>query len=150
VHEASFETPAEAGLVDELRGTGAWIPALSLVAADGDTVIGHLLLSVARLDPDGEVLALAPMAVLPGCQRAGVGGALVRAGLARAARTNYPLVVVLGHPDYYPQFGFTSARAQGILAPYDVPDAAWLALALRHDVLRPQGTVVYPPAFHRV
>ncbi len=147
VHEAAFETSTEADLVEALRGTDAWIPELSLVAEDETGVIGHLLITVARLDSGPEVLALAPMAVEPGRQARGIGSALVRDALARCAETSYPILVVLGHPTYYPRFGFRSARALGITAPFDVPDEAWMALPLpaHHAGLR--GTLVYPPPF---
>ena len=82
VNEAAFPTGAEAGLVDALRDAGAFAEGGSLVAECGDEVVGHLLLSVARLDTGPSVLALAPMAVLPAHQRSGVGSALVREGLA--------------------------------------------------------------------
>jgi predicted N-acetyltransferase YhbS len=150
VNEAAFPTAAEAGLVDALRAAGAVADGGSLVAERDGAVVGHLLLSVARLDHGPPVLALAPMAVLPAHQRTGVGGALVREALARAARTEHPLVVVVGHPGYYPRFGFRPAREHGIEPPFDLPGEAWMIAPLpRYDpALR--GTVIYPPAFGEV
>jgi putative acetyltransferase len=130
VNEAAFPAGAEAGLVDALRAAGAFAEGGSLVAERGDEVVGHLLLSVARLDTGPSVLALAPMAVLPAHQRSGVGSTLVREGLARAARTGHPLVVVAGHPKYYSRFGFRPARERGIEPPFDVPDPAWMIAPL--------------------
>ncbi len=94
-----------------------------------------------------ELLSLGPMAVVGSSQRAGAGTALVQHGLQRARRTRYPLVVVLGHPDYYPRFGFEPARRYGIESPYPAPDQAWMALALPAYDADIQGTVRYPPAW---
>ncbi len=148
VNEAAFETATEADLVEALRGTDAWIPELSLVAEDENRVVGHLLITVARLDSGPEVLALAPMAVEPGRQERGIGSALVRDALARCTETSYPILVVLGHPTYYPRFGFRSAQALGITAPFEVPDEAWMALPLPAYEAGLQGTLVYPPPFY--
>jgi putative acetyltransferase len=150
VHEAAFPTSTEADLVDALRDTDAWRDDLSIVAVQDGEVVGHLLISVAHLDTGAPILALAPMAVQPARQRQGIGGALVRASLERAAQTGLPLVVVLGHPGYYPKFGFGSASALGIRAPFDVPDEAWMAMRLPGWGPEVAGTVVYPPAFDAV
>jgi len=150
VNELAFEGSIEADIVDALRGTEAWLPDLSLVAEDDTVIVGHALLSLVRLDTGPELLSLGPMAVLPGRQRAGVGSALVRQGLERARSTKYPLVVVLGHPDYYPRFGFRPARPYGIETPYDAPDEAWLALALPAYDEHVRGIVLYPPAWESV
>lgn len=150
VNELAFERAAEADLVDALRESEAWLPDLSLVAEVDGEVVGHALISLVRLDTGPQLLSLAPMAVLPGHQREGVGSALVREGLERARATDYPLVAVLGHPGYYPRFGFEPARGFGISTPYDAPDEAWMVLALPSYEPSVRGTIVYPPAFEEV
>lgn len=95
-----------------------------------------------------QILALAPMAVLPERQRRGVGSALVQEALERANETTFPLVVVLGHPDYYPRFGFDPASAYGVECPYEgVPDEAWMAQPLAAYEPGLRGRVVYAEAF---
>jgi putative acetyltransferase len=150
VNEAAFETPAEADLVDALRAGGDSVPEICLVATDGGEVVGHICFSRARLEggpSDPEVLALAPMAVLPDRQSQGIGGELIREGLERAEATGYPLVVVLGHADYYPRFGFDPASAYGVKAPFRVPDESWMAYTLPAYEPGTRGTVRYAPPF---
>jgi putative acetyltransferase len=149
VNEAAFGRAAEADLVDALRGTPAWVPDLSLVADDDGEISGHVLFSVVDLDTGPELLSLGPMAVHPDHQRTGVGTALVEHGLELARATEYPLVVVLGHPAYYPRFGFTPARRQGIETPYEAPDEAWLALPLPRYAGE-TGLVRYPAPWRDV
>jgi putative acetyltransferase len=151
VHERAFApSGAEADLVDALRSSAAAVPDLWLVALIDDAPVGHIVFSLAGLDPGRPVLALAPMGVLPGHQREGVGSALVREGLQRAERTDIPLVVVLGRPTYYPRFGFEPADDLGITAPFPVPAEAWMALRLPAYTPDARGTVVYPEAFSAV
>jgi predicted N-acetyltransferase YhbS len=102
------------------------------------------------LDSGPELLSLGPMGVRPDRQRCGIGSSLVRHGLALADRTGYRLVVVLGHPRFYPRFGFVQARPLGIETPYDVPDEAWMALPLPACEPRMRGTVRYPSAWGAV
>jgi predicted N-acetyltransferase YhbS len=152
VHTAAFDSGDEAALVDALRGGEPWIAFVAVCAAGAAAhradaeLVGHVLLS--RVDVGGDpALAVAPLAVLPAHQRAGVGTALTRAALAAATDAKERLVVVLGHPRYYPRFGFSPASRLGITAPYPVPDEAFLALELPGDGLVPRGLVTYPPAF---
>lgn len=146
VHRRAFGRPDEADLVDALRGTEAWEPDLSLVAEEEDVVIGHVLLSHARLDTGAPVWALAPVAVLPEVQRRRVGTLLLDEGLRRAAETDHHAVVVLGDPEYYGRFGFEPAREFGILPPFAVPDDYWQAVRLP-GWTPTRGMVVYPAAF---
>jgi putative acetyltransferase len=148
VNERAFgASSGEAALVDALRAEGAHVPDLCLVAVDGDAVVGHLFVSRARLGSGDDVLALAPMAVAPERQRGGVGSLLVEEALRRAAATAFPLVVLAGHPGFYPRFGFEPAAALGVVAPFEIPGEAWLAYRL--PAYRPQarGTVTYASAF---
>ena len=147
VNEEAFGGREEADIVDALRGTGAWLPDLSLVAEDDSGIVGHVLFSVVALEGGPDVLSLGPMAVVPERQRTGVGTALIRRGLEDARQTPYPLVVVLGHPDYYPRFGFAPARRFGLDTPYEAPDEAWMALPLPAYDDQARGTVRYPPAW---
>jgi predicted N-acetyltransferase YhbS len=128
VVEAAFPTAEEADLVDALRGDPAWLPGLSFVAEDeGGRVAAYALLTRCRVG-GADALVLAPVAVLPEYQRRGAGGAVVRAALAGAARRGERLVVVLGHPAYYPRFGFVRASSLGVSAGFEVPDEALMAL----------------------
>jgi putative acetyltransferase len=117
------------------------------VADDSEgKVVAHALLT--RCHVDGvHALALAPCAVLPRVQRNGAGSAVIRAGLDAARDLGEKLVIVLGHPDYYPRFGFTPASGFGIHAGFDVPDEAFMALALDPGTETPRGTVAYPAPF---
>ena len=146
VNEAAFGTRTEADLVDALRARA--VSVVSLVADVDGEVTGHLLLSPVTLSSDPELLVfgLAPMAVLPECQRQGIGGALVRAGLDAARQTGAAAVCVLGHAEYYPRFGFAPASRFRIGSEYDVPDEVFMILELKAGTLR-GGTIRYHPAF---
>ncbi|QGV77577.1 bifunctional class I SAM-dependent methyltransferase/N-acetyltransferase [Streptomyces ficellus] len=148
VNLAAFETAAEADLVDRLReDTAAWLPGLSYVAEAPDgTVAAYALITRCRVG-DAPAAALAPVAVAPAYQRQGAGQAVVRAVLDAARLGGERLVLVLGHPEYYPRFGFGPASRYGIGAPFDVPDEAMMALDLEGSGRVPMGTIHYPPAF---
>ncbi|MEU7485868.1 bifunctional class I SAM-dependent methyltransferase/N-acetyltransferase [Streptomyces sp. NPDC042319] len=147
INLAAFPTPEEAGIVDALRADpGAWLDGLSMVAQAPDgTLAGHALLT--RCHVDGHpALALAPVAVLPAHQRRGAGSAVIRAALEAAREAGEHVVLVLGHPEYYPRFGFAPASRWGIRAPFEVPDEAMMALPLDAARPVPGGVIQYPAA----
>lgn len=151
VNETAFETSAEADLIDALRVKAS--PLVSLVAEIDREIIGHILFSPVKLSnhPDKKIMGLAPMAVLPSWQRQGVGSELVRAGLAACLGLDYGAVVVLGHPDYYPRFGFVPANEFGLACEYDVPTEVFMAQELKPGYLDDtSGTIHYHPAFSAV
>ena len=147
---AAFGRRAEAELVDKLRDTDGFVPQLSLIAEQTGVIIGHVMFTHVTLesDPPVQVLALAPVSVYPAFQKRGVGSALIRRGLASADERGEPLVVVLGHPEYYPRFGFVPASTLGISPPWpDVPDDAFMAKPLSSYSEDMKGTIRYPPEF---
>lgn len=147
IHLAAFETAGEADLVDALRrDPAAWLPRLSYVAGspDGDPV-AHALLTRCHVG-DVPAVALAPCAVLPGYQKCGAGSAVISALLEAAREAGERTAIVLGHPPYYPRFGFTPATGFGILPPQPWPNEAFLALSLDGSP-PPRGTVRYAAAF---
>ena len=148
VNRSAFDSPVEADIVDSLRAQAR--PFVSLVAIDTAGVVGHIAFSPMRLDvhPDVPIAGLAPMAVVPSRQRAGIGSLLVRAGLDECRRLGFVAVVVLGHAEYYPRFGFRAASTFGLSAEIAVPDEVFMVLELQPGALSPcQGVVRYHSAF---
>lgn len=139
INEAAFGRPEEAKIVDTLRDSCSDL--LSLVAIADQKPVGHILFSPVVIDgakthPEG--MGLAPMAVLPEYQRRGIGSRLVREGLERLQSKSVSFVVVLGHPGYYPRFGFRPASRYGIRCQWPgVPDPAFMILVF--DELALQG-----------
>ena len=144
VVEAAFGQPDEARLVERLRDAGDVL--FELVAVEGDSVDGHILFSRLFADRAELYAALAPVAVRPGVQRGGVGSALVRAGLEQAREFGAHGVLVLGHPDYYPRFGFAAEAAARVRSPY-AGNPAFMALALEPEAFTEPFMVAYPAAF---
>jgi predicted N-acetyltransferase YhbS len=146
INLAAFETAEEADLVDTLRSDPGWIDGLSVVSTtyDGDPA-GYALLTRSHIG-DTAALCLGPCAVPPEYQRAGAGSAAIRAALAAARERDERFVTVLGHPDYYPRFGFTRASAHGVRMRDDVPDDALMVLALDGSTI-PAGTIRYAAPF---
>ncbi|PSJ29000.1 GNAT family N-acetyltransferase [Streptosporangium nondiastaticum] len=147
INLAAFETPLEADLVDALRTDPSWIDGLSVVSTGEDgKPVGHALLTRCHIG-DTPALCLAPVAVLPECQHGGAGSAAIRAALAAAEDMGERYVTVLGHPAYYPRFGFGRASAHGIGLTIDVPDEAMMAMSLDGTHPLPSGTVRYAAPF---
>lgn len=145
VNADAFGQPDEAALVDKLRERCD--DYLSLVAVDGDEVVGHILFTPATIG-EAQGMGLAPMAVAPARQRHGIGSKLVRAGLVELAERRCPFVIVLGHPEYYPRFGFERASAHGIRCEWDVPDEAFMILVIDEAAMAGvSGLARYRPEF---
>jgi putative acetyltransferase len=141
--------PVEPGIVDALRVSGAWLPPLSLVAVADGAVVGHVCVTRATLLPgDRPALGLGPLGVRESHQRRGVGSALMHAVLGAADALDEGVVVLLGHPGYYPRFGFRPAAELGIApeVPEWVPHFQARPLTAHRPELR--GTFRYPAPFH--
>lgn len=151
VNESAFETAAEADLVERLHEEA--YPLISLVADVQDEIVGHIMFSPVLLSghPELKLMGLAPMAVLPALQNRGIGSALVQAGLEACEQLGVGAVVVLGHPDYYPRFGFVPGSHFGIDCEYDVPSDVFMVRELQTGYLRGlTGTIHYHAAFGEV
>lgn len=150
VNERAFGRPAEADIVDELRR--ACTDCLSVVAEDDGVVVGHILFTPAIVESAGRRvvgMGLAPMAVNPDHQRQGIGSALVEQGLEVLRGRRCPFVIVLGHPDFYPRFGFERASAHGLACKWEgVPDEAFMVLILDQGAMEgTSGVVQYRSEF---
>ncbi len=151
VNLTAFETSTEANLVDVLREQAE--PIVSLVADDGAAIVGHILFTPVTLTahPELRIIGLGPMAVVPTRQRQGIGSALIHEGLERCRQLGFGAVIVLGHAEYYPRFGFTRASHSGLACEYDVPEDVFMVLELDQGILKGKsGTIRYHPAFASV
>ena len=149
VHVAAFPEEDEARLVDALRGAGH--AAISLVAEIEGRIVGHIVFSPVTIEGSplsGKGLGLAPVAVLPSQQRLGIGSALIREGLAISRRQGFGFVVLVGHPEYYPRFGFRRGSDFGLDNEYGA-DEAFMVLELTPGSLPPCGLVRYGPEFRQ-
>ena len=152
VNEQAFGGSAEADAIDRLRVRGQLT--LSLVAVIDDRVVGHLLFTPIVIDASDRSwtgLGLAPLAVLPEYQRQGIGSTLMIEGLVQCRSSGYERVIVLGHPDYYPRFGFERASRYGVRFEFEAPDEACMILALQPGALDGvSGVAKYQPEWNGV
>jgi putative acetyltransferase len=149
VNQLAFETSAEAQLVDQLRSREKLI--VSLVAEISNQIVGHIAFSSVHITstPALRGIGLGPMAVRPSMQRHGIGTALIHAGLDRCRELDYDFAVVLGHPNYYPRFGFVPANRFGITCIWQVPEDVFMALEFReHSLVGSSGLATYEPEFN--
>jgi putative acetyltransferase len=147
VNISAFGREREANIVDALRTDHAIV--LSLVATRNRETVGHILYSPITIG-DVAAAALGPMAVVPECQREGVGSALVWAGQHKLRELGCPLVVVVGHPAFYPRFGFEPACLYGIRSEWTVPDDVFMVAVLRQPEAPVKGLAKYRPEFSTV
>jgi putative acetyltransferase len=153
VNKKAFKGKNESKLVDAVREEDGFIPELSLVAVKDGAVVGHILFSPVVIKGAAEIpaLALAPMSVFPEFQNQGIGTAMVKHGLAECRRLGHKLVVLVGHEEFYPRFGFVPAGAKGLVLPFEAPPEVFMVLELAPGALAGvAGDVVYPRAFHEI
>ncbi len=148
INDAAFGNDAEGKLVDALRSGGFVVS--SLVAESNGAIVGHILFSRLTISTSARpmsAVSLAPMAVLPEFQRQGIGSLLVKHGLEECRKARHKIVVVLGHPEFYPRFGFSAELAEQLESPFG-GGAAWMALELTPNALSGvRGNVEYAPPF---
>ncbi|WP_193198180.1 GNAT family N-acetyltransferase [Nostoc sp. MG11] len=149
VNTLAFGQENEAKLVEEIRHSDRYISELSLIAEVAGIVVGHILFSYIDLVSEEtlQVLGLAPLAVSPQFQRRGIGSKLVEAGLERANPRGEAMVIVLGHPYFYPRFGFKPSVDYQVESPFPVPEDVFMVKPLKNYQEKYKGKVVYPPAF---
>jgi putative acetyltransferase len=149
INQESFGRNQEADLVDKLRKRG--ILTVSLVAVQDTAIVGYIAFSPVEIASEKSsfgALTLAPIAVLPTHQNKGIGSQLVTAGLEECRRLGHEIIVLAGHPNYYPRFGFVRAYPKGIECEFEVPDEAWMIAELKQGALAGrQGKVRFQPEF---
>jgi putative acetyltransferase len=149
INDEAFGRDVEGKIIDKLRSQGTLT--ISLVALDDGRIAGYIAFSPAETVPDNltiRAIVLGPIAVLPDFQRKGIGWELIESGLEKCRELGYDIVVLVGHPDYYPRFGFVPASRMGIECEFEAPDEAWMLLELREGALAGRrGKVFFQPAF---
>jgi len=149
VNEQAFETGSEADLVDTLREHGAFV--LSMVAEQKGDIVGHVLVTTVKISNEADAfdaIGIGPMAVLPEHQRKGIGTSLLKTALIKCRELGHEIVIVLGHPEFYPRFGFVPSAPLGIRCEFDAPEEAFMILELREHALRGRtGIASYRPEF---
>ena len=148
----AFDTKEEVTIVNALRSSG--VTNISLVYEKNNELVGHILFTPVELIGDKsslKLMGLAPMAVIPKFQNKGVGSSLIKEGIQQCIDNGYDAIIVLGHPDYYPKFGFVPSIKYGIKSEYDVPDEVFMALELKENILKGKhGIIKYHDAFNCV
>ena len=151
INDLAFNQINEGVMIEKLRDNPEFIAELSLVAVVNDKVVGHILFFPVKIKNDFECkrsLSLAPMAVHPNFQNKGIGSKLVNEGLKKANECGFNSVIVVGHPNYYPRFGFKPASNWSIRLPMEIPDEAFMAIELKPDGLKNcSGIVEYPKEY---
>jgi predicted N-acetyltransferase YhbS len=152
INELAFNQKNEGKLVDDLRKKSDYNHLLSLVAETKGKIVGHILFYPIKIKNETDefiVLSLAPMAVHPDFQNKGIGSKLVKRGLEAVKETGYDSVIVVGHPNYYPRFGFSPANKWNIKLPIECPDDVFLAIELEKDSLKNvSGLVEFPKEYY--
>lgn len=139
-------------LVENLRKSNAFIPELSLVAVDNNKIVGHILLTKIKIENNQtsfDSLALAPVSVLPEFQKKGIGSLLIKKSHDLATNLGYKSIVILGHENYYPKFGYELASKYNIVLPFDAPDENCMVISLEKNALKViSGKVKYAKEFY--
>ena len=152
LNDLAFDGTGEGELVDKLRQRKAI--ALSMVAEDQGKILGHILFTTVTIRNDEQnftALGIGPMAVLPQYQRKQIGSKLMEAALQKCRELEHEIVVVLGHPEFYPRFGFVPGRTFGISCEFEVPDEAFMVLELKEGALKNiNGIAKYQPEFNEL
>jgi putative acetyltransferase len=153
INRLAFEQEGENQLIEKIREGDTFIPELSLVAEQDGKIIGHILFSKIKIigEQTYPSLVLAPMSVHPDFQNKGIGSELVTIGLQIAKNLQFEHIIVLGHKDYYPKFGFQKASTWNIRCSFEVPDDHFMAIELVDGSLKNKSVLVeYPPVFYEV
>jgi len=147
----AFESDGEPKLLERIWKSEDYIPELSLVAVDDGQVVGHIIFTVMKIVTDDEdipALCLGPISIVPERQRQGIGGDLMRHGMAECQRLGHHIIVLVGHPDYYPRFGFKSAGERGLSLKIEAPPEAFMVYEGISGALDGvTGTVVFSSTF---
>jgi len=152
LNELAFNQEDESILIEKIRQSEIYVPELCLLAELNQQIVGHIVFSTNQIKVKNTIyasLALAPMAVHPDFQNKGIGGELIKAAIGKAKKMDYLSINVLGHPNYYPKFGFKKSTFWNIKCPFDAPEEAFMFIELQiNSLVGKEGTVVYPQIFY--